>query len=167
MIPRSAAGRRELTYSRLLRRVHSDRTLANAFEGKLLRPGARIEYGGLWPDESYPMVPVLLEYAGSDHSGRGHNRSSQIYILWRYEVARGWVELARVLSAGAEWIVNLMPLALRELGGPARVDPDLAANVAAGFLSRFDAELKELGAGDRALVLNFVYEQVAARLMRA
>ncbi len=167
IIPRSAAGRRELMYARLLWRVHPDRTLANAFEGKLLKPGARIELSDLWPHEGYPRTPVLLECAGSDHSGRGHNRSKQIYVLWRFEAKRGWVELARTLTEGAEWIVHLMPLALRELGGPARLDPDLAANVATTFLGRLDDELKELGAGDRALALSFVYEQLAARMMRA
>jgi hypothetical protein len=140
--------------------------MANAFEGKLLKPGARLEYSSLWPDPRYPRKPVLLEFAGSDHSGRGHNRGSQIYILWRLE-GENWVEIARSLSVGGEWIAVLMPIALRELGGPARIDPDMAEKLAVVWLGRLDDELKELGAGDRGIMLNFVFEQVAARMMKA
>jgi hypothetical protein len=146
--------------------VHPERVLASAFEGVLLKPGSRIDHAELWPDDRYPATPVLLEFAGSDHSGSGHNRSNQIYVLWRFEPERGWVEIARTLCVGAEWIPLLLPIAQRELGGPARVDSDLAAKVADVFLCRLDDELKELGAGDRGLVLNFVFEQVSARMMK-
>jgi hypothetical protein len=139
--------------------------MANAFEGTLLKPGSRVEHAALWPVEGYPDIPLLLEFAGSDHTGRGHNRGNQIYVLWRFENER-WVEIARTLSVGAEWIPHMLAIALRELGGPAAIDPALAEKVADRFLSILDRELMELGAGDRALVLNFVFEQVSARLMK-
>lgn len=162
----TASNRRELTYAKLLCRVHPERVMANAFEGVLLKPGSKIEHSALWPDEGYPEKPILLEYAGSDHSGRGHNRSNQIHILWRYE-NEGWSEIARTSSVGAEWIPHMISIALRELGGPAKLNPDLAEKVASSFLSRLDGELRELGAGDCGLVLNFILEQVEARMMRA
>jgi hypothetical protein len=166
LIPRTARSRRELTYARLLWRVHPDRTMANAFEGPLLKPGALVDDCALWPDERFPAKPILLEFAGNDHSGRGHNRSNDIYILWRFEPDEwAWVEIVRVLTQGADWIANLLPIARAELGGVRAPDPLLAAEVAGRWLSQLDLELKALGAGDRGLALNLIFEQVTARMV--
>jgi hypothetical protein len=140
--------------------------MADAFEGLLFKPGALVEDAALWPDARYPAKPVLLEFAGSDHTGSGHNRSNQIYILWRYEPEYGiWVEIVRALSKSADWIVNLLPIALAELGGTAAPNPDLAWAVAGRLLVQVDSELAGLGVADRGLVLNLISEQVAARMM--
>lgn len=148
--------------------MHPDRTMANAFEGMLIKCGAKVPLASLWPDARYPKVPILLEFAGSDYSGRGHNRSRQIHVLWRLDVDQlVWVEVARTLSYRAEWILQLRPIALQELGGVPAPDPDLALQFAARFLRRLDDELKDLGAGDRALAVNFLFEQIAARLAGA
>jgi hypothetical protein len=166
LIPRTASNRRELTYAKLLWRVHPDRTMVNAFEGALFKPGSRVEYSALWPNDRYPETPLLLEFAGSDYSGHGHNRSNQIHVLWRFDTdGLVWEEIARTLSQDAGWIMNLIPIALRELGGPAAVDAALAADVSAGVLSRLDAELGALAQSDRDLVLNLVFEQVTARMV--
>jgi hypothetical protein len=168
LIPRTASNRRERTYARLLRRVHQDRTMVNAFEGALMRPGSRVEYSALWPDNSYPENPVLLEFAGSDYSGRGHNRSNQIHVLWRFDMEqRVWIEITRTLSQDSNWIMNLIPIALREVGGPPPVDPALASDVSADLLCSLDAQLGNLSAIDRELVLNLVFEQLAARMVSA
>jgi hypothetical protein len=167
-IPNSAISRHGFAYAKLLWRVHPDRGTANAFEGPLLKPGALVDSSALWPDGSYPTKPLLLENAGSDATGRGHNRSKQVYILWRYEPERSvWVEVVRTLTEGLEWVSSLVPVALREIGGAPAPDPDLARNVSRFFLSQLDKELGELPAGDRHLTLSLLYEQVAARLVRA
>lgn len=165
LIPHNAVSRRELTYAKLLRRVHPDRTMPNAFEGTYLKPGSRVEISALRPSDDYPETPLLLELAGSDHTGRGHHRSNQIYILWRFR--RGeWVEVVRTLSKGAEWIPTIRAVALRELGGPPPADPELAAGAVERFLQRLDRELGELSAADRGIALNLFFEQVAARMVQ-
>jgi hypothetical protein len=143
--------------------------MATAFEGKLLKPGALIDEADLRPTPEYPEIPLLLEYAGTDHTGHGHRRSNDIYLLWRYDRAGAcWVELIRATSQGADWIAHLKPIALAELrrGVP---PPDAAnsANAAAGIsgrvLSVLDHELEMLGAGERHLVMAFVYQAFTSR----
>jgi hypothetical protein len=166
-IPRTAVSRREMTYAQLLKRVHLDRHL-NVFEGPIMKTGISIDQSELWPSSDFPACPLLLEFAGSDRKGRGHNRSSQIHILWRYEPeGGGWVEIVRTLSVGAEWIMHLAPIALRELGGRPPVDELRAGAVARFFLSQLDKDLCELGAGEKASVLTQLFEQLAARLVSA
>lgn len=165
-IPRTAQSRQEVTYAKLIWRVHPDRRFPDAFEGVLLKPGSSIEYSELWPNEKYPARPLLLEFAGSDHTGRGHNRSKQIHVLWRFEPTLGcWVEIARTLSVAAEWILYLKPVALAAIGGPAPPDPEAAARFTGRFLAQFDLEIRELARDDRHQALSFMYEQVAARLV--
>jgi hypothetical protein len=165
LIPRTAVSRRELTYAKLLRRVHPDRTMGNAFEGIYFKPGSRVEISELRPSADYPETPLLLELAGSDHTGWGHKRSNQIYILWRFR--RGeWVEIVRTLSKGAEWIQTILPVALREIGGPPPPDAEMAAGVVQRFLAQFDRELGGLSAADRGIALNLFFEQVAARIVQ-
>jgi hypothetical protein len=165
-VPRSAVSGREFCYARLLRRVHPDRAMADAFEGALLKPGSHVDESALWPDARYPAKPVLLEFAGSDHTGSGHNRSNQIYILWRYEPEPGeWVEIVRCLTQNADWITYFIPIALAELGGMPAPDADVAAHVAERLAAQLDQELKGLSRDDRSLVLNLFSEQVAARMM--
>lgn len=91
-IPRTCQSRNVLTYAKLLLRVYPERRI-NAYEGKLLKPGAVIDETDLWPSAEYPAIPLLLEYAGTDGSKRdgskrGHNRAHDIYVLWRYDQAR-------------------------------------------------------------------------------
>jgi hypothetical protein len=138
--------------------------MANAFEGVLLKPGSAVEYSDLWPDPGFPAIPLLLEFAGGDRTGRGHNRSNQIHVLWRYDGEAGWTEIARTLSQSADWIPHMRAIALQELGGPPRPDPQMARKAAAGFIGSLDAQLRELGEGDRFLTLNLLYEQLLARM---
>jgi hypothetical protein len=139
--------------------------MGDAFEGSYLKPGSCVEVSSLRPSEDYPEKPLLLEFAGSDHTGRGHNRSNQIHVLWRFRGGQ-WVEIVRTLSQGAEWIHTIRAVALREIGGPPPPDPEMAAGVVERFLSDIDRELGELGAGDRAIALNLFFEQLAARLVQ-
>lgn len=163
-IPKSAVGRGERTYARLVRSVTRSAS-GLAFEGKLLRCGDSIEESELWPDDDYPAVPLLIEFAGRAVVGRGHNRSSWLYILWRFEPhAHVWRELARTASVGAEWVDYLRPIALLEMGRK-RADPDdVAARVSRRVLIVLDGELDCLADDERLLAISLIYEQVTARL---
>ncbi len=163
-IPRSAVSRGAPTYALLLRRVHPYRTNARSFEGTYLKCGSRVERSQLRPDPSYPETPVLLELAGNDRTGWGHNRSSQIHILWRLE-DDGWLEVARTISKGADWVEQLRPLAMREVGGPPAADQKLAFQTANVLVSRLDEDFRNLSNADRQIALSLVYEQIAARMV--
>jgi hypothetical protein len=153
-------------YAKLLLRVYPRRANGlDRFDGQLLKPGAVIEHSALWPTTEYPPVPLLLEYAGSDHSGRGHNRAKSIYILWRYELVRTeWVEVARAVSDNDDWHTHLVPIAFAEInrGTPPR-DAKYAAAVCGRILGALDSELDRLTIDDRDMVMHFVYEQFTAR----
>lgn len=130
----------------------------------MLRPGALIDVEDLRPDEGFPVVPLLLEYAGNDRTGRGHRRSNDIYVLWRYEWPRNaFVEVVRCVSQGNEWLDHMRPIAMREIGLQEVRDALLAEKVTGRVLAVLDAELETLGTDDRGLVMNFVYEQFTAR----
>jgi hypothetical protein len=167
-IPRTCKYRRQPTYAKLLLRVYRDRTW-NAFEGKLLKPGALIDEAELWPTPEYPEIPLLLEYAGHDRTGRGHRRSNDIYLLWRYERSRAaWVELIKCTCQGADWIEQLKPIAIAELGRavlPVTMEEAAAqaASVTGRVLGVLDHELEMLGPRDRHLVMTFVYQEFSAR----
>lgn len=163
-IPRSAASRGTLTYALLLRRVHPERSNARTFEGKYLKCGSRVEAAQLRPDLSYPEKPVLIEFAGTDRTGSGHNRSADIHVLWRLE-ADGWLEIARTICKGADWVQQLRPLAMREVGGPPAADPHLAFQTAKQLVNRLDEDFLNLSASDRQVALGLVYEQIAARMV--
>jgi hypothetical protein len=136
------------------------------FEGQYLKCGSKVERSDLRPDPSYPENPVLLEFAGNDRTGRGHNRSNSIYILWRL-TSRGWEEVGRALAQGADWVPQIRFLALRELGGPPPADPLLASQTARQLVCRLDAELRSLSASERQIALGLVYEQIAARIVES
>jgi len=146
--------------------VHPDRLSVRTFEGQYLKCGSKVERSELRPDPSYPETPLLLEFAGSDRSGHGHNLSNSIYILWRL-TDHGWVEVGRALATGADWVPQIRFLALRELGGPPPADPQLASQTARQLVRRLDEEFRTLSAADRQIALGMVYEQVAARMVES
>lgn len=165
-IPNSRLSRSEMGYAKLLLRVYPRRTNGlDPFDGQLLKPGAIVEQAELWPTQEYPPVPLLLEYAGSDQSGRGHKRSNSIHILWRFELVRSeWTEVARAVSQGDDWRAYLVPIAFAEIsrGAPPR-DATYAAGVCGRILGALDSELDRLTIDDRNMVMHFVYEQFTAR----
>ena len=136
--------------------------MANAFDGILLKPGSAIDESALWPTPEFPENPLLLEYAGNDHTGRGHRRSNDIYLLWRYDRARScWVELVKCTSQGADWIEQLKAIALQEL---ARGEsPGNVVNAAGVSGCVLDHELEMLSPIDRHLVMSYVYQEFSAR----
>lgn len=164
-IPRTTTSRKERTYARLVRAVTRNAS-GLAFEGRLLRCGESIEESELWPDDDYPAVPLLVEFAGRAVVGRGHNRSSWLYILWRYEVnAHMWREIARTSSVGADWVEHLRPIALVEIGRKRAEPVDVATRVSGRVLVMLDGELDSLAEDERLLAMSLIYEQVTARLV--
>jgi hypothetical protein len=133
----------------------------------MLRCGSRVDAGALRPTVDYPEVPLLIEYAGNDASGRGHNRSNDIHVLWRYESEAGeWVELARLLSRGPEWISDMVPIVQRELRGAAPIQYlEVAQKISALVLGVLDRELSALEDEGRCRVMSFLYDQFSARLV--
>jgi hypothetical protein len=166
-IPRTAVSRRERTYAQLIQRVHYT-SQWKPFDGPLLRCGSVIDEAELWPAQDFPDVPLLLEYAGNDRSGRGHNRSNSIYILWRYDRDRNaFVEVMRCVSKNAGWIDQVRAVAIIELKVGFERDPEMASKVSARIIIVLDRELDLLDQEDRGLVMIFVYEQFAARASQA
>jgi hypothetical protein len=132
----------------------------------MLRCGSRVEAGALRPTADYPEVPLLIEYAGNDASGRGHNRSNDIHVLWRYECEAGeWVELARLLSRGPEWISDMVPIVQRELRPVPVQYVDVAEKISALVLGVLDRELSALEDEGRWRVMSFLCDQFSARLV--
>ena len=166
VVPRTADSRKELSYALLLRRVHPDKPAALCFDGKLLKCGSRISYADLRPDETWPRVPLLLEMAGSDRTGSGHNRSGFLYVLWRYDVKppAGWRELTRAVSRSTDWVEHMRPIVLAELGGP--VAPDLIAveRACTRLLKDVDGTASGFGSEERGILFSMLHQQMAARL---
>jgi hypothetical protein len=168
-LPRTASRRSGLSYALLVRRLSPNRALRN-FEGQLLRTGALIDDAALWPDSHYPLVPLLIEFAGTDglaangKPARGHNRARDIRILWRFDRARGeWDEVTRITSDGSHWYADLAPIVERELIEAPR-DHAGEARAAAGRLAALiDGALDQLTEEGREHALAFLYDEVAAR----
>jgi hypothetical protein len=162
-IPRSAISRGVPTYTQLIRRIYPQRAFA-AFKGRYFKCGKQIDTAELWPDSGYPAVPLLLEYAGNDKTGWGHRRSNDIYLLWRYDMARNeFVEVARFSGDGRDAISHMKFVAFREIRRGCVPDPALARKVAERVLTLLDDEVDCLEADERAIALSFVFEQLAAR----
>jgi hypothetical protein len=164
-IPKTCEYRGALTYATLLSRVYPRRTW-NAFEGKRFKPGALIDEAELWPGPEFPAIPVLLEYAGDDRTGRSGRRPNHTYLLWRYDRKNAlWVELARCTGQdGGDWIEYIKPIARLELARDAEpIDARHAAAVSVLVLAALDLELEKLSTEDRHLVMSFVYREFTAR----
>jgi hypothetical protein len=162
-IPRTCQFRREPTYAMLIRRVNRRKVIA--FEGRYFRTGVTVDERELRPTLEWPEIPLLIEYAGSDRTGRGHRRSRDIHVLWKFEIGQ-WVELARVSSQGPEWVHHLKPIVLREL----RVAPvnyiALATDATGRVLALLDAELDAMDEDEgRERIMFLLYDRFTARLL--
>jgi hypothetical protein len=163
-IPRTCVDKRQQTYVQLIHRLKSHSAIP--FEGRLLKTGSQIEEADLRPAPDWPEIPVLIEYAGNDRSGRGHNRSNDLHVLWRYDWAgHEWIEIARVTSQGPEWLCHLMPIIRSELNArpPNCVE---AAQAATGrVMALMDAELDLLELEGRDRMVSFLYDRFTARMI--
>lgn len=173
-IPHSAPSRGARTWALLVRRIspRSSRGL-RIFEGTHLKTGSQIDDAALRPTERYPLVPLLIEWAGStgrDARGRpawGHSRALHLHILWRYNArVSNWQEVARTATEGADWFLTFEPIVRRELVRPLANYVEEARAASERLIVTIDRELHELDADEaRERVLAFLYDQVTARLV--
>lgn len=160
-IPRSSSRRGEACYAKLLSRVAPDAQSGFDFQGTFLRAGGLLPESALWPCRQYPKVPVLLEFAGSDGSGSGHNPSSWLYVLWRYQEGQ-WREVVRTAACSNEWCAVLGPLAASLINKQAK---PVAIDALADRIRRLlNAEFDRAGPEDRGKVAAIVHDQLAVRL---
>ncbi len=155
-LPRSATRRDTGTWIKLLERV-TDSPGGFGFEGKLLRPGETIPAGQL------PEPAVLLECAGTEGRGRGHNRGDVRYIVWRWDrSARDWQELAQCSSVSGDWALALNGVALRALHPDDQVITpfDCEASVDR-ILSFAESEMHGMQSRLRNRVLERLYGRIA------
>lgn len=167
-IPRTCPSRGERTWAQLIERVPR-RARIQIFPGRVyFRTGAQVDERELRPTPSWPATPLLLEYAGSDRTGRGHNRSNYIHVLWRFDAKRAeFREIARCVTQGPEWFAHLAPIARREIerGSPPVNHVEVAHAVTGRVLALLDGELETLEDEGRDRVMSFLYDQVVGRLM--
>jgi hypothetical protein len=128
-------------------------------DGPLYPPGAVIQLS----DKTGNLV---LECAGPESAGRGHNRSEVLWILWRWE--RGdWRECGRALAIGREWIHILGPLAEHLLTEPVALHEvkarcaSLAEEIAEMVQNRVRREPIEL----QKQVWQSLYDQIPGRIV--
>jgi hypothetical protein len=156
-IPHSCK-RREPTYATLIRRVRPCGTIASTFEGDYLRTGREVD------DAGFPPVVLLHEHAGSAIAGRGHRRSTQLHILWRWDrERREWRELMRVQAIGSEWVEAMKHAALRELRDPNLSGVDQARAAAVRIFVLIDDEISLLERDAGRELVGMLWEQFAAR----
>jgi hypothetical protein len=164
-IPLTASGRRDKTFAQLVLRVKPRATI-NAFEGRFLRCGAHVNVCDLWPTVDYPNVPLLIEFAGFERGGYGHVRARDIHVLWRYEVQTGkWVEIARILSHGPEWVQHLKPIIEAQFDAPPENYVKDAMDASDRVLALLDNEIEALSDEGRARLLSVLFDQLAARIV--
>jgi hypothetical protein len=165
-IPRTCPRRGEPCWAKLLQSVDPNAHDGFGFHGTFLRCGREIGECDLWPDESYPRIPVLLEHAGPPERAR---RNERIYVLWRYDLKlTRFVEIARTSAVSTEWVVFLAPIACRELDiqrGPQLVKR--AEDVAAEVSRTLDDGLRKLAPYERTVALARIFDDLAARTAEA
>jgi hypothetical protein len=162
VIPRSNPGRRERTYAQLILSVH--RTRLMPFDGTFFRTGAQVDEEALHPTPGYPELPLVIEFAGSTGTGRGHNRSPDVHVLWQYS-AGAWNELARVTSQGPEWIPHMLPIVEQLLVALPANQIEAAAEASERVLCFLDEELERLTDEGRERAMSFLYDRFSARLV--
>jgi hypothetical protein len=167
-LPLSSRSRSQLTWAKLLRRVDPRSRSPFGWDGNFLRPGSSIRESDLWPDGSFPRMPLVLEFAGAENPARGHNRrnSDETVILWRYHRDAGkFLEFGRVAGPGAIWARLMEPLVMEamreEMGFAPAPDFDL---IRERIIRMLRAELDLIGDRDRARLLTLVHDELAGRI---
>jgi hypothetical protein len=167
-LPLSRATRSQPTWAKLLNRIDPRSRSPFTWHGRFFQPGTWIEESDLWPDGTFPRIPLLVEHAGAATPAKGHNRHrcDNTVILWRYDRDQGkFLEVGRVAAPAGIWMMLLEPL-VREWLRPdadnaAAPDLDLIRSRITAFLS---AELNLISDPERARVLTLVHDELAARL---
>jgi hypothetical protein len=168
-LPITNPKRSQLTYAKLLKRVDPRSRSPFEWHGKVCRPGSWILESELWPDGTYPRIPLIVEHAGAENPARGWNRrqSDNTVVLWRYDrVKGGFEEVGRVAAPpGRLWAHLLEPLVrdalARDMGESPTPDLDLIRDRLSRFLA---AEFDIIPEADRAAVLTLVHDELAGRI---
>jgi len=167
-LPLSSTRRTQPTYAKLLRRFDPRSRSPFQWLGTFFRPGSLIQETELWPDETFPRVPLILEFAGSENPGKGHNRhkSDNTVVLWRYLRTEGkFEELGRVSVPAGMWAMLLEPLVREAMAAEIFGVHTLDIEAIRLRISRvIAAELDRLEDGDRARVLTAVHDELGFRL---
>lgn len=169
-LPLSRIKRSQPTYAKLLKLVDPRSRTAFEWKGDLLAPGSTIPESQLWPNGTFPRTPLIVEFAGAENPGRGHNRhlSDNTVILWRYERSDAqdgkFIEVGRVSAPAGMWAMLLEPLvrdAMAKESGFVALDFDLIRSRISRVIA---AELDLVGNGDRARLLTLVHDELAGRI---
>lgn len=163
-IPRTCSRRDVSCWAKLLSSVDSGAHDGFGFHGIFLRCGREIPESALWPDATYPRMPVLIECAGPVSTGC---RNETLWVVWRYDQGR-FLDIARSVSAGPEWAIELVPIARRAIerqAGPRVVKKP--AQIATELARTLDRELEPLSDPEKAATLDCIYHQLAVRLAEA
>jgi hypothetical protein len=166
-IPRSPSRRGQQGFATLILRISTGPL--TGFDGTHLRRGSSIDYAALWPNPKYPATPLLLEYLGSDGSGWGHNRSNDVWVLWRFNLEKKeWDQIASVAARGKDWYYSFAPIVRRELAAIALLIDDATIDAAsARVIASLDGELRELiDENDKNRLMARAYNQFTERLVR-
>lgn len=163
----SRTRRSQPTWAKLLQRVDPRSRSPFEWRGRFFQPGSWIRESALWPDGTFPRVPLLVEHAGAENPGRGWNRhqTDNTVILWRYDREHAkFAEVGRVAAPAGVWTLLLEPLvrdALTQDGGSQ--PPDLA--LIRERITRFlQAELDRITDAERGRVLTLVHDELASRI---
>jgi len=153
MLPSTARRGEPLIYIRVLHEVWpNSRAGGWRLKGRLYRPGQRVSRDAL-PD---PLV--VVEAAGRSKTGRGHNRSEYLYILWHWDGE--WREVARAISPSWDWQWILGPAA-RKLLTTAPIQERAARHVDE-LLTAIDCAMADVDPELRPLVCAGIEERLAA-----
>jgi hypothetical protein len=168
-IPLTATKRSQHTYAKLLSRVDPRSCSAFAWQGRFLRPGSTVPEAELWPDGTFPRVPLVVEFCGALKPAKGWNRhqSDETAVLWAYEKAQGeFLEIGRVAAPTGLWMRSLEPLVrdamARELGELNQPDLEVIRTRITRVLA---AELDLVAAADRSRLLTLVHDELAWRIV--
>ena len=172
-IPKSTPRRGADGYIKLIERVETDAINGFGVRGKIMKPGSMVDIDELRPSDSYPVVPIAVEYVagGGGPLARGWSRHEQpdLYLLWRWEgLAKGWTEVARSLSTHGTWVLDMGPIlrrAVTEARGPQPVQSLGAAEAA--IAAALDTALAGLAPSEQRATLAALHDQIAVRLARA
>jgi hypothetical protein len=168
-LPLTATRRSQVTYVKLLKRVDPRSRSPFTWQGRFFRPGTWIEETELWPDGTFPRIPLLVEQAGAEKPARGwlRHKCDETVVLWRYQRDPGtFVEVGRVAAPGGLWPLLLEPLVRSafEQDGGGHGPEDLA--LIRERISRFlHAELDRVTDADRGRVLTLVHDELASGIV--
>jgi hypothetical protein len=165
-----------VTFVKLLRRVDPRASNGFGFEGIFLRPGGFVEGEKLWPDESYPRVPVLLECAGNTgfasdgRKAHGNSaRSEVLFVLWKFNLqSRDWIEVARAKSDSAAWACELAPIAGRVIQESLpKQEPVNPVEIRKQIVSYLSGQLDLVSEDQRQELISVLHDEFACRLAKA